>query len=621
MKKISQLPLLVLLLFLYSCEFEPSEVYNRKVNRDVPAPQIQVVELNLDTDTIFLYNSLEIKFEFQSSNQAITGVNFLLDGVSVGTVYSASGTFTLQTGQIAKGMHDLDIEVYTGAGTGSLADVLGVEGYVASQSWKLVMQDYYYPEISKSIENGFLHLTWNKYNASNFKEYVIYKASPIMGETEIKRVNTNEFTDSSYVGEWAYYYMRVITRDDITFSTNAFFIDSDLPVLSYSVEDSNRYMVRWSKSKFYNAVDTFTVRQGPSSNYSITEKVKATRDPNDTLYQVSGAAFGDNLNFTLRLVPKKTNVVFVPGAYWQFESTTTGTLGFDFKKYMDVFPYIFQVKKDEFVYYNCERVTRYSLSQRREMETMTYEPTGCSTCRFVLTRGSNSGKYLTSFVDCNRDILFANGKDLNSYSVHKLQNITNGSHMPMAVSDTGTAIIQNIDGGLNLYDLSASTPLAYYKKNYRGDYAEGVKISSNGEYFFVQADTLRLVHFKNNQFTDAWKQPYPNNIKFYEFDPFHPERVIFWNGSRLSVKSCSDLSVVNEYDLNDEGLLDIDYYNDEMLTCTKGHLLVRSFSDGTLLKDIPVNFDPMNWAEACYLVDHTIVYGRGLLYFIYPGQQ
>ncbi len=621
MIKTSFISPLLFILLLYSCEYQPSEVYNRTVNQDVAAPQIQVVELNIDADTLYLYSSLEIKFRFQSSNQAITAVNFLIDGVSVGTVYSASGTFTLQTGQITKGLHDLGIEVYTSSGTGSLAEELGAEGYVASQSWKLVIQDYYYAEINKNIDNGFLHLTWNEYNASNFKEYVIYKSSPIMGETEIKRVNTSEFTDSSYVGEWAYYNVRVITRDGNTFSTNNFFIESDLPVLTYSVEDSNRYIVRWTKSKFYNAIDTFTVYQGPSYNYSITQKVKATRNLNDTVYQVSGATFGDNLNFTLRLVPKKTNVSFDPGSYWQFESTTTGTLGFVFKKYLDVFPYIFQVKNDEFVYYDCDQVTRYSLSQQREMETLTYEPTGCSTCNFVLTQGSNSGKYLTSFVDCTRDILFAKGTALNSYSVHKLQNITNGSHTLMAVSDSGTAIIQNIDGGLNLYDLSASTPLAYYPKNYSGDYVQGLKISSSGEYFFVLADTLRLVHFKNNQFADAWKQPGPTDIKFYEFDPLNSNQVIFWNGSKLSVKSCSDLSVVNEYDLDDAGLLDIDYYNDEMLTCTKGHLLVRSFSDGTLLKDIPVNFDPMNWAEACYLIDHTIVYGRGLLYFIYPGQK
>ena len=608
---------LLLILLLYSCEYQPSEVYNRTVNQDVPAPQIQVVELNIDADTLYLYSSLEIKFRFQSSNQAITAVNFLIDGTSVGSVYSASGTFTLQTGQIAAGTHDLGIEVYTSSGTGSLAEELGMEGYVASQSWKLVILDFYYPEISKTIENGLLHLKWNNYKASNFKEYAIVKAGPFLNETEIKRVKTSEFTDSSYVGEWAYYSVRVITKDDNLFSSNTFYLEPDLPVLTYSVEDSNRYTVRWSKSKFYNAIDTFTVYQGRAYDYSGTKKVKATRDPNDTIYQVSSACFGDELNFALRLVPKKTNAGFVPGSYSQYESATWGMLGFVFS-YPNSFPYIFQVKNDEFVYYDCYRVSRYSLSQRRNVETLTYEPTGCSTCSFVLTQGSNSGKYLTSYVDCNRDVLFTDGTALNKYSIHKLQNITNGAHTFIAVSDSGTAIIQNMDGGLNLYDLSASTPLAYYRKNYSGDYVQGLKISSTGEYFFVLADTLRMVHFKNNQFTDAWKQPYPNNIKFYEFDPVNSNQVIFWNGSRLSVKLCSDLSVVNEYDLNDEGLLDIDYVNDEMLTCTKGHLLVRNFSNGTLVKDVPVNFDPLNWAEACYLINHTIVYGKGLLYFIYP---
>jgi hypothetical protein len=251
------------------------------------------------------------------------------------------------------------------------------------------------------------------------------------------------------------------------------------------------------------------------------------------------------------------------------------------------------------------------------VETLTYKPTGCSTCDFIVTQSSNTGKYLTSYVDCDRDILFTSGTSLNNYSIHKLQNITNGSHGAIAVSDTGTAIIQNSDGGLSLYDLSASAPLGYYPVNYWAGYVQSVKISADGQYFFVSTDTLKMVRFRDGQFTDIWKQAFPNNIKFYEFDAIRPDQVVFWNGSTLSVKQCSDLSVVRETELEDAGLLDIDYHNDEMLTYADGKLLVRRFSDGSLLKEVPVHFDPLNWTEACYLLDHTIVYGKGLLYFIY----
>ncbi len=71
MKKTSFLPLLVLMFFLYSCEYQSSEVYNRPVNKDIAPPQIQVVELNIDEDTVCIYRSMEIKFKFESDNQAI----------------------------------------------------------------------------------------------------------------------------------------------------------------------------------------------------------------------------------------------------------------------------------------------------------------------------------------------------------------------------------------------------------------------------------------------------------------------------------------------------------------------------------------------------------------------
>ncbi len=617
MKNASFLIPLLAAIILFSCEYQPSEVYNRTVNRDVTPPLIQAVELNIDADTLYLYNSMEIKFQFQSDNQEINLVNFSIDGIDLGSENSGSGTFQLQTGQLAVGIHDLVIEVYTGSGTGSLADELGVEGFVASESWKLVMMDYYFPEISKTVENGLLKIKWKEYRASNFMEYAISRSGPHLNDTEIKRVKTNEFIDSTYVGELAQYYVQAITRENIPFSGDGLYLDPDLPQIFYSVEDSNKYLVRWSKSKYYNAIDTFAVYQDIEYDFNSDNRVMATRDLNDTVYQVTGGCFGDMQYFKLRLVPRKTNAGYFPESYYWFQSTTWGFLGLSFR-YPEGWPYCFPVKNDEFVYYDCNAVKRYSISQRRDVETLTYEPTGCSTCNFVITQSSNTGKYLTSYVDCDRDILFTSGTELDNYSIHSLQNITLGSHPAIAVSDTGTAIIQHYDGGFSLYDLSASAPLGYYPKNYFGDYAQALKISPSGEYFFVSADTLRMVRFRNGQFTDAFKLAYPNNIKFYEFDAVHPDRVIFWDGSTLSVNLCSDMSIVREVELKDDALLDIDYYNDEMLTYTDGHLLVRSFSNGSLIKDVPVHFNPTNWTEACYLVNHTIVYGKGLLYFIYP---
>jgi hypothetical protein len=612
--KIKSLLYLLLVVFIAcSCEFQPSEVYNRTVNRDVTAPQIQVVELNIDADTLYLYGSVNIKFKFKSNNQAIELVNFLIDGVDIGSVSSESGIFYLQCGEVKDGTHELKIEVYTASGTGSLAEELGAEAFVASQSWTLILDRSYVPAIWSTVENGLLHVKWTDYRASNLKEYVIHKG---FSDQVTRRTKTSEFVDSSYVGEYTSYIVDVVTQDDIVYSVSYLYTVPDLPLISYSVEDSNRYLVKWTKSRYYNAVDTFSVYQGTEYDDNCSTHVKSTRDPNDTTYQVTSGCFGDLLNFKLKLVPRKTNADGSVSSYF-FESHTFGILGFPFKT-MDNTPYLMQVKQDEFVYYDFDSLKRYSVTEKRALEKLSYVPTGCYTTNFSNTQVSNTGRYLTSYVDCNSDLLFTKGTDLQQYSVHKLQKITGSFALNIAVSDAGTALIQNLDGGLNLYDLTTSAPLAYYKKNYTDDFARALKISPDGEYFFLLADTLRLVHFKDTLFTDVWKQPNPVNIKFFEFDPLHANQVIFWNGSKLSVNLCSDMSVVSEFPLNDAALLDIDYYNHEMLTCRNGHLLVRSFTDGSLIKDIPMNINPLSWPGAWQLIDHTLVYGRGLLYFIYP---
>ncbi len=200
MKKASFLPLLVLMFFLYSCEYQSSEVYNRPVNRDIAPPNIQVVELNIDADTLCIYRNMEVKFKFESDHQAITMTRFSIDGKVIGKVDSGTGTFTIPEVSMVEGLYELAIEVYTVSGTGSLADEFGAESFVSSHTWKLVILNTYNPQMTKTVENGLLHIKWKPFLASNFKEYSICKW--VNGsECEITSIKTSEFIDSTYVGE------------------------------------------------------------------------------------------------------------------------------------------------------------------------------------------------------------------------------------------------------------------------------------------------------------------------------------------------------------------------------------------------------------------------------------
>ncbi|MGD0755845.1 MAG: hypothetical protein ABR927_12375, partial [Bacteroidales bacterium] len=107
LKRIEFAFLLLFAVLLQSCEYNPMEVYERPVTKDVSPPQIQTLVLNINYDTIFLYPEKIINFRFSSSNQEIKMVRFVIDNDPQFTVNSDNGTFDLTYGTLSDGMHTL----------------------------------------------------------------------------------------------------------------------------------------------------------------------------------------------------------------------------------------------------------------------------------------------------------------------------------------------------------------------------------------------------------------------------------------------------------------------------------------------------------------------------------
>ncbi len=50
---------------------------------------------------------------------------------------------------------------------------------------------------------------------------------------------------------------RLLHRDDYILYGGELFLDNDLPRMFFRTEDANKYVVKWNRSKYYNAVDSF----------------------------------------------------------------------------------------------------------------------------------------------------------------------------------------------------------------------------------------------------------------------------------------------------------------------------------------------------------------------------
>lgn len=612
-KVVIQLVLYCTLCF-HSCEYEPTKVYQRSVDQNVLPPEIQTIELNLDNDSIYLYTDKVVNFVFNTSNQKIKAVRFLLDGNEQKIVYSNNGVFTLDYGDITEGVHTLLIEIYTEAGTGSIADKIGVEGYLFSKGWALIVNKSYYKEINATDQNGFLKITWAKYLGSDFKEYIVYRTRGWGSEIEIKRLKTAGFIDSTYVGEGGEYIIKVNTLNETLIWWSRLDLQQDLPEVKFTATENNQYSFHWNRSRFYNAVDTFEIYQN-IGNYGKYTRVKSTQNPDDTIFFTT-ALFGDDVTVNLKLVPKNKIILYTPPYYYLYESSLNVNMGFSFLDSYKSITDIHQVNNDEFIYVQYyDSLIKYSISKKRITEKIGFHATGCSTGEFYSLKTSPSGKYLTTYVGCNDDVLWTNSNNLSNYSLRNLKYLTGQQYVPsIPISDIGTGIIHGTGEGFYLYDFNSSVTLAHYKKDFYG--GRGLTISPSGEYLFIIDDSLRLFQFKDGDFKNIWSQSQFINIKFYEFNALDPSQLVYWDGNKFSVKQCNNFSNVYEFSLTDMNIFNIDYYNKEILSYSTGHLYIRSLTDGSLLKDIPINIDPTYYWQKCYLINHSIVCIKKIIYFV-----
>jgi hypothetical protein len=598
----------ILLLSVNSCEYEPSGVHDRNIQKDANPPQIQTVELNITSDSIFLYNYWNIRFQFQCPDHNINGVRLLVDSIEIGRVNSDAGTFEVLPYYFDVGVHDLRMEIYTNAGTGSIGDILGIEGYVFWHKWKLVIRGSYNNDLKYGVRNGLLNISWARYDATNFKEYVVIREDNSYNAREIWHSTNTDFTDSTYAGEGGRYLIYARTDESDVIIADLYF-NREIPTVTYSSDTLNNLILSWNRSKYYNAVDSVILFLG-TSDVSYSRAGPAFNAFDTTFSSASVGSFGDMLFAKIKVVPKRENVMYMPEAYYRFESIAYPVVGFPFPAGQFIQD-LYRVARDEFVYVqktDGDYLVRYSVSKKGAVEEISDRTMECPSY-FIGVQTSPAGKYLISFIGCYQQPMITKSSDLAAYS---MIGQVNQYGSPGLVSDKGIGLICDFNYRIYLYDFINSNMLGIYDRSPRTPIP--MKLSSAGDYFLERDDSIRLVHFNGTGFSRVTSLRLTDNYGLFKFHPFNTDQIIYWDNSVFSVRRCDDFSTIYDFPLS-ESLLDIDFYNDEILTFTTGHLYIRSIQNGSLISDIPVNFVPQT-GSTCYLVNHTIVYTKGLMYFV-----
>jgi len=598
-----------------SCSYKTDDYYSPERNAEPLPPNIQAVELNLDEDTIYVYRDMDVVFNFKSDNQEILGVKFIIDGNDYFVREDNEGEFTLRVYTINSGTHNLRLEVYTNYGSGSLADVLGMEQYVSIKEWVLIVDLSFQIEATAFIDNGLLHLAWTEYKASDFVSYRVVRSN-IETNVNIAETTNTYFVDSSYVGEGFYYKIFVDLKNGYEVQWGRVTLENDIPELSFSANTSNEYKLNWNKSKFYNAIAGVIVVEGYSFE-SPTQTILNTSNVEDTTAIIPVATFNANTTYTIQLLPKGNNPLFSQEYYdfnYDFRQNNTFLIGYPSEE----FDAVYKAGSTDLILKSGQNlIKRYSLEFLDVEETRTYNAS-CNIPQFNNMEISLNGVYLCAFVGCNNDdVYWGTTGDLSLNKVVNL-NFINGGVRPSKVypSDVGTALIPggfDNDNSFYIYDFNREEVVGHFEAQGYAPILD-LKISSEGEYIFYMQNTIKMLEFKNDVFTELDVELGFATDK-YGFIQNEPDLFYYWAEQVFYIKNFKNNSTVNQFSLDDWRILDIDFYNGQILSWTQGHLYIRSINNGSVLYDIPFVGTPSG-ANSCYLLNNTIINSNEVLYFL-----
>jgi hypothetical protein len=248
--------LAVFSILVCSCVFSPSKENFIEVNKDVPAPEVTNQVLDLETDSLFVWKYTRFNFNLTAGNVAIHSVFVNFNNTNT-RFDSGQGSFEVNPSVVPPGTYTVEIKVYTGSGTGSLADKAGAEGYEFKREWTLVVEKPQVPDIkiTPTIENGYLKFSWNKVDKPYFKSYRIVGYDNGVYNTytrEYKNKNITSFVDSTYVGGSITFNLSVNYYDE---NNNDAWVQGqttyNFPISVKFRENKDSLRISWNKNPFH----------------------------------------------------------------------------------------------------------------------------------------------------------------------------------------------------------------------------------------------------------------------------------------------------------------------------------------------------------------------------------
>ena len=163
---------------LISCEYEPTGNYFTELTPPEDFITMEILLNNTDpSDTIYICRNTRILIKVQAENKNLRYATVLLNDLEDYFLFSNPFDFVLYPDEIGEGVHKLTVKAVFASGSGSLAEAMGMEGYMGEMSWNIRVipnPGNHFTAGYRLNEDGFLEIYWdNGIPESAIEKYTI----------------------------------------------------------------------------------------------------------------------------------------------------------------------------------------------------------------------------------------------------------------------------------------------------------------------------------------------------------------------------------------------------------------------------------------------------------------
>lgn len=578
--KLTRFPIALFLLTAFvSCTYKPTDEYFREIRL---APPVINFSNSSGPDTLFLTNSSAIQIHVDpggaykyylevvvNGEMKYSGLNVTADFSIGGYVVNEPGTFPAH------------LALYADTKSGSIIETLGTEAYKFTKDITIVKHPSdFHSQLALSSVSGSLQGTVNiTPGAPPVAKIVVSKTLSYSPAYEIASGPGSfpfTFYDNSYIGEAASYMVRTYlgTRLDTTFYSAAEdftmkskeFLNPDI-----TIGTNGMPVIQWQKTSY----------PGHCAGYRITNSLMGT-DPyeietisnlDQTTLEVKDIGFPGGNGICVTYLPDNPPPDFSMNSdsYSICTYFNTGEPSFEFTGLLN------PVGDDLFTTLYDRILNRYSA------QTLTVTESIIANDVFNFVSVSPNNKYLLVSIDDKFKYLFYDIGTHTKTFIPASQVIGSGfSQGAVSVSDGGVAAVA-VGNKIVLYDFVNQQKM---NETYFGQ-DPSAEISPSGKYFFARADKIYLYSVTGGNVSEKWHSTDgTSGYDYYSFLPGDDEQAVIVKDRELSIRRCSDWSLVRSFQMDITSLGNIDFNARRILGYDQDYFKIYDFETGSLLKQM-----------------------------------